>query len=132
MNENVKQAIIRVSDNVRHAINGCNNRLYFSMVSCRVYDQLYIKRCNKCQGFDHYAKNCSSVVCCGLCGTIGHETHNCPHKDKSNKASSYKCVNCSNSGKHTIDHPAYSSDCPSYRIKQEKLKASLSYYSKNV
>ena len=38
MNENVKQAIIRVSDDVRYAISQSQNRLYYGMESCRVYD----------------------------------------------------------------------------------------------
>ena len=132
MNENVKQAIIRVSDDVRYAINQSQNRLYYGMESCRVYDQLYIKRCNRCQGFGHYARECSKQVCCGICGTGGHETHHCPHANSQDISAKYHCANCSKAGNPDCNHAAYSSACPSYRVQQEKLRASLSYYSKNM
>ena len=133
-NPHVKQAIIRVSDNIRVAIRNNHNRLYFGLLSCQVYDQLYIKRCNKCQGFGHYARTCSNQMCCGLCGTIGHETQGCPHKDKPDLSAFYRCVNCSKSNATSgtdNKHPAYYQNCPSYQVQQEKLKASLPYYSKN-
>ena len=132
LNENVKQAIIRVSDDVRYAISQSQNRLYYGMESCRVYDQLYIKRCNRCQGFGHYARDCSKEVCCGICGTTGHETHHCPHANSKDISANYHCANCSKAGDIDCSHPAYSSACPSYRVQQEKLRASLSCYSKNM
>ncbi|KAL5263643.1 hypothetical protein ACHWQZ_G000246 [Mnemiopsis leidyi] len=132
MNENVKQAIIRVSDDVRYAISQSQNRLYYGMDSCRVYDQLYIKRCNRCQGFGHYARDCSKEVCCGICGITGHETHHCPHANSKDISTKYHCANCYKAGDLDCNHPAYSSACPSYRVQQEKLRASLSYYSKNM
>ena len=133
-NANVKQAIVRLTDDIRCAIRNNNNRLYYGMLSCQVYDQLYIKRCNRCQGFGHYTKTCSNHECCAICATVGHETFNCPLKNDANVESLYKCTNCLKS--HAEDpsycnHPAFSQECPSYRIQQEKLKASLSYQSKN-
>jgi hypothetical protein len=133
-NDNVKQAIVRLSDEIRCAIRNNDNRLYFGMLSCQVYDQLYIKRCNKCQGFGHYSKSCPNQSCCAICATVGHETFNCPQKSDTNLKSIYRCANCLKS--NTVDssncnHPAYSQECHSYRIQQEKLRASLSCYSKN-
>ena len=132
-NENIKQAIVRLSDDIRHVIKRNNDKIYFGLLSCSVYDQLYIKRCHKCQGFGHYAKDCSHSTCCGTCASNDHETLNCIHKDSPNVTSFHSCTNCIKAGKTGDDtkHPAYSNECSAYRTKQEKLKASLSYYSKN-
>ena len=132
-NENLKQAIIRLSDDIRHAIKNNNDKLFYGLLSCSVYDQLYIKRCNKCQGFGHYAKDCSNETCCGICASCDHQTINCIHKDSTNIEAFYSCTNCLKAGKNedVTSHPTFSHECPSYRAKQEKLKASLSYYSKN-
>ncbi|XP_063687427.1 uncharacterized protein LOC134820766 [Bolinopsis microptera] len=137
-NQNIKQAIIRLSDNIRIAIRDNNNRLFFGLLSCQVYDQLYIKRCNKCQGFGHYSKTCKNEVYCGFCAAPGHETQQCDNKDnnseeKNDLMPTYCCINCKKSGSpdDLCKHAAFSTECPSYRVQQEKLKASLSYYSKN-
>ena len=132
-NENVKQVFIRLSDDIRHAIKKNKDKMYFGLLSCSVYDQLYVKRCNKCQGFGHYAKDCSNDISCGICSSSDHETVNCIHKDVSDIENFYSCKNCLKAGKNDniASHPAYSQECPTYRAKQEKLKASLSYYSKN-
>ena len=137
-NQNIKQAIIRLSDDIRIAIRDNNNRLFFGLLSCQVYDQLYIKRCNKCQGFGHYSKTCKNQVFCGFCAAPRHETQECDNKDKNsqeknNLMPAYCCINCKKSGLSvdSCKHAAFSTECPSYRIQQEKLKASLSYYSKN-
>ena len=42
------------------------------MRSCAVYDQWYVKRCNKCQLFGHYAKQCGNRACCGYCAADDH------------------------------------------------------------
>lgn len=132
-NENIKQVIIKLSDDIRYAIKNNNNKLFYGLLSCPVYDQLYVKRCHKCQGFGHYAKECSHTTCCGICASDSHETLNCAHKDSANVETFYSCGNCLKSGKtgDVIKHPAYSNQCPTYCAKQEKLKASLSYHSKN-
>ena len=51
-NQNIKQAImIRLIDNIRIAIQDNNSRLFFGLISCQVYDQLYIKRCQLNKNF---------------------------------------------------------------------------------
>ena len=55
-NENVKQVFIRLSYDImhaiRHAIKKNKDKTYFGLLSCSVYDQLYAKWYNKCQGLD--------------------------------------------------------------------------------
>ena len=51
---NIKQAIIRLSDDVRYPVKDTGDRLFCGMASCKVYDQLYIKRCNRCLDSGHW------------------------------------------------------------------------------
>ena len=134
-NQNVKQAIIRLSDNIRYAIKNAGDRLFCGMSSCKVYDQLYIKRCNRCQEFGHYVKDCKGSVSCGICASLDHESRDCIHKEKSNVNEFTCCSNCKKAGltDQMASHSAISLSCPMYLEKQKKLKGSLQIYdhSKN-
>jgi hypothetical protein len=131
-NAGVYQAFVRVSDNVRNAIKSQGDRLYFGWGTVRVYDQLYVKRCNKCQGYGHYMKECTNAVACGLCAQ-NHESVNCPHKLKvaTDLAAFLSCVNCKSGGTHNHEHAANSSICPMFREEQDKLKKTLTQSPKN-
>ena len=130
-NSNINQAIIRLSDNIRYAIKNMGNKLFCGMSSCKVYDQLYIKRCNRCQEFGHYAKECTGSVCCGICASSEHESTACQYSGNAQELNLLCCINCKKSGlnDHMKTHQANSMNCPAYKAKQEKLKSSLSYYS---
>ena len=132
-NLNVKQAIIRLSDNIRYAIKNAGDRLFCGMSSCKVYDQLYIKRCNRCQEFGHYVKDCKGLVSCGICASPDHESKDCTHKDKPNLNEFVCCSNCKKAGltDQMVSHSATSLSCPTYLEKQKKLKGSLPFYSRS-
>ena len=127
-NPNINQAIIRLSDNIRHAIKNSGDKLFCCLSSCPVYDQLYIKRCNKCQDFGHYAKECTGSACCGVCASGDHETSTCSHRNNPSE-NVLCCVNCKKAGISDVKHLASSISCPTYQAKQEKLKSSISYYN---
>ena len=127
-NENIKQAIVRVGDNIRYAIKNSGDKLFCGMSCCKVYDQLYIKRCNKCQDFGHYAKECSGVAFCGICGSEHHETTSCTHKENP-REDILCCVNCKKAGVENVKHLASSVSCPTYLARQEKMKSTISYYN---
>ncbi|PPQ93498.1 hypothetical protein CVT25_005240 [Psilocybe cyanescens] len=58
-------------------------------------------RCLKCQGYSHYAKDCSAKFdTCGQCGEKGHRTKECTSKKK-------YCVSCA-----TEEHASYDRLCP--------------------
>jgi hypothetical protein len=126
-NPGVYQAFVRVSDSVRNAIKSQGDRLYFGWGTVRVYDQLYVRRCNRCQGYGHYMKECKNTLACGLCAK-NHESVNCPHKlkTKTDLAVFLSCVNCKAVGTHSYDHAANSSICHMFRDEQDKLKKTLS------
>ena len=70
------QVVARVSNDMREAIRLADDRIYMDLVAHKVVDRFFIKRCNKCQKFGHYEKDCSEEVCCGYCHGK-HNSHYC-------------------------------------------------------
>ncbi|PPQ84271.1 hypothetical protein CVT25_013228 [Psilocybe cyanescens] len=63
-------------------------------------------RCLKCQGYNHYAKDCSaSSDTCGQCGEKGHRTKECTSQKK-------YCVSCASE-----EHTSYDRLCPIFQKK---------------
>ena len=61
-NQDVYQAFARVSNVVRQGFKTYNAKV-IGLSTCKIYDQYHVKRGNNCQSFDHFYKNCPSVVC---------------------------------------------------------------------
>ena len=126
--DNLHQAVMRVSEEIRDKIKANDNRLCIGINSCPVYDRFFVKRCNRCQSFHHFHKDnggCKETQVCALCAE-NHETRGCTTDENFRK-----CTNCIKAGETAVDHPAFSLDCPCYVAEQNKLKKNTSYYSKN-
>jgi len=64
-------------------------------------------RCLKCQGWNHFAKECiSKEDTCGHCGTKGHRTNLCQNEQVKH------CVSC-----NSDDHTSYDRDCLTFKQK---------------
>ena len=116
---------VRVSNHIReHIEQYLGNRLYVGMSRCEVYDHFYIKRCNRCQQFNHYKDHCKAPSpTCAIC-SLAHETTECKEKDKEKFVPS--CVNCKKSGRSNgYSHEASSRECYSYIAAQDLLKKSM-------
>ena len=114
-NENVFQAFVSVSAMLRDGIKQYKDKITLGLTSCKVYDQYHVKRCNKCQLFGHYVKDCPNTECyCAKCGDM-HETDNCSSATK-------KCINCVRSDNDSHDHYAFDINCPSMLVQQSILK----------
>ena len=124
-NEGLYQAVIRVSDDIRAKIKANGNRIFIGSSSCPVYDRFYVKRCNNCQSYHHFHKDCRKPQVCAHCAEH-HDTRKCNKED-----GNYKCINCAIGGFKDTSHKASSIDCPAYIAEQDKLKKSIFYYSKN-
>lgn len=118
------QCFVNVSDEVRRAVKENGDWLYFGANTLQVYDNFFIKRCNKCQLFHHFEGTCRKPVCCGICAG-DHHLNSCPHSEDITK---FKCTNCSKAGLAS-NHRAYDSSCHSYKKEQEKLKSRIDYYN---
>ena len=91
---------------------------------CKIYDQYHVKRCNNCQSFGHFYKDCSNqAVVCANCGG-NHSTRDCTSRTS-------KCVNCVKEGGPIAEceHRADDAGCPSLRKQQEKMKKNLNLRS---
>ena len=67
MRKNYFLVVARVSEDIQKLIKMSNDKIYMDLVSHRVVDRFYIKRCNKCQQFGHYEKECTHELHCGFC-----------------------------------------------------------------
>ena len=116
-NPSLFQVFASVSPVLRQGLAHYRNKLTLGLTSCKVYDRQNIKRCNNCQHFGHYAKDCPTpeTPSCGACGD-DHATINCDSFIN-------KCINCTRSKLPSVDHAANSTQCPSF-LKQVKLSQS--------
>ena len=120
-NENCYQAFASVSPTLREGIRHFKNKLTIGFTNCKVYDRYHVKRCNNCQHFGHYARECPTPDehVCGKCGE-DHITNDCESDD-------VRCVNCvQENGDHAYDYK-----CPSLKKKQETEKKKQTQKSLN-
>lgn len=85
-----------------------------------MFDHYSVKRCFKCWGYYHIAKNCKREETCHKCAG-NHKVSDC-------KASTMKCVNCmykikTYNVKINDEHDALSRKCPTFiRALEEEKK----------
>lgn len=93
---------------------------------CKVFEHIYVKRCYKCLGFSHIAKDCKQEQKCSKCGGA-HKFADC----KSNKVCCANCRSANVTLKSKIDtkHHAWSSHCPVYKRRIESLVNKIEYNS---
>ena len=98
-------------------LNGRVSLGYYTVIS--VYD--IVKRCIKCQSFEHTSESCSKrASVCGYCGK-NHFTRRCPHRSDADK---HHCVNCFAHAEFKSGcsgHGAISPQCPFFvqRVKSQ-------------
>ena len=116
----------RVSPAVRNALEKLKMKIYFGTSIHTVVDRFYVRRCNLCQSFGHYANQCKpdTSVVCGFC-TENHKSEACPQKDKDH--THHKCSNCQASGLSSVGHAAFWPKFPAYLAAQQKLSKTISY-----
>ena len=115
------QAFARVSLTLRKGLKTFNDKVLLGLLTCKIYDQHHIKRCNNCQSFGHFYKKCPDLntpVCCKC--SLDHKTSEC-------HSTHMKCSNCSKAGIPLIecDHKADDSKCPTLLRAQEKMKDNM-------
>lgn len=80
---------------------------------CRVYEQLNVTRCFKCNAFGHVANECKSTkTICPKCSG-DHEFKQCTSQTQ-------KCINCVRTNEKLklnvpVSHSVWSYDCPTYQ-----------------
>ena len=121
-NSDLFKAVVRVSDEVREAIEKGGNTLNIGLTSCPVYDDFFIKRCNRCQSFKHWKESCprTTPVVCGKCSG-NHETRLCT-------SDVVKCANCASHKFPDTAHETSYYKCRAYTEAQDKLRSTIPYY----
>ena len=120
------QAFANVSSILREGIRCHKDKLILGLTSCKVYDRFHVKRCNNCQKFGHYVRDCPTkdAHICGNC-TEGHSTYDCDSYVR-------KCINCVRENIDDVMHPTNSFDCPCFVKQQEFLKKKQQEASLNL
>ena len=129
-NQDYHQIALRVSPEIRKSIKAYGDKVHIRGSFYKVDDRFYIKRCNRCQQFGHYADKCDheSPEVCGYC-TEHHKSNECPKRDL--HYLEHECVNCKSSELESKGHSTFWRYCPAYIIQQNKLKGSISYNYSN-
>lgn len=126
-NDKFFKAVVRVSNDVRHAIEhrGTGDRLNIGLSSCHVYDDYFVRRCNKCQKYNHWKNDCpADQPVCGRCGD-NHDTTSC-------NSGTLKCYNCAQAKYSDTNHETSSRECKTYKEAQSKLRSTINYYKNNL
>ena len=112
----VFQVFASVSPILREGISRYSNKIMISLKSCKVYDRSQTKRCNNCQHFGHFAKDCPTPEepYCGNCG-MNHRSDQCPNKDQK------KCINCVRKQVTDSTHSAFDHKCPTFLENEQHL-----------
>ena len=100
------------------------------LVAHQVIDRFFIKRCNKCQKFGHYQKDCKSEPHCGFCRQSHLSTH-CDQVEEGD-VDHYHCINCERDGKISVGHSAYWHKCPTYLTAEENEEINTILQSKQI
>lgn len=114
-------SIIVEVDEVTHDLMLKKEKLNIGWRKCSVFNHFSIKRCFKCWGFYHIAKNCTRDETCHKCAGK-HKASECREKEN-------KCVNCmfkikTYNLKIKDEHDALDPECPTYKkaIEEEKRR----------
>ena len=113
------QADFRISRQLRQLLQRHNDRVIVGILSCKVYDRTFVKRCALCQKYGHFVAQCPNPdePKCAKCGG-DHETKNCQNHDQH-----FNCINCIRAGLDSTDHACYSHMCPVFIKEVEKAKS---------
>ena len=90
---------------LREGFRNLKDKVTLGLTKCKVYDR-YVKRCNNCQKYGHYAKDCETPdeKVCGL-GSEEHSTRDC-------ESFARRCINCVREGNEEAHHHTSSHVCP--------------------
>ena len=105
-----------------------NTKLDLGWGYCSIYEDLSIRRCKKCCGYNHKTSECRNEQKCPCCAG-DHESKRCPNKE--NK----QCINCiyvkqKFDATRDTNHTSDSEDCPIYVNKVKMAQEKINYFTK--
>ena len=102
----VFQILASVSPVLRDGLRIHKDKVVIGLLPCKIYDRKQVRRCNNCQKFGHFAKECPTLddPKCGKCGE-DHRTDSCSSENR-------KCINCVRGNLPDTNHAAFYYKCP--------------------
>lgn len=91
---------------------------------CRILEHVYVKRCYKCLGFSHIAKDCTGDQKCSKCGG-NHKFSDC--KSKNLCCANCRSFNAKNKTKIDTKHHAWSKECEAYKRRINTIINNIEY-----
>lgn len=122
-NSRLKTIFAECSPELFHKIISIK-KVFLNWQRYRVFEDLSIPRCFRCQDFYHKNSECSNGVTCEFC--MGdHEIHECQKISK-------KCKNCVEANlkyntKYNTEHETSNQECPSYNYLLDILRSKIDY-----
>lgn len=113
-----------VTDSATHERILKNGKLRVGWDLCSVSEDLDVRRCFNCCGFNHSKEKCTSTLCCPKC-TGSHLLKDC-------QSPTIVCVNCKNSNDTLhlgldVNHLATSLDCPVFIRRAQQQRRITNY-----
>ncbi|XP_029672801.1 uncharacterized protein LOC115241271 [Formica exsecta] len=115
-------SVIIEADEKTHEIMLSMGKLNVGWRKCLVFNHINIKRCFKCWGYYHIAKNCTRNETCHKCAK-NHRAVECTATNK-------RCINCmfkiqTYNLRISDEHDALDPECPTFKraIQEEKRRA---------
>ena len=94
------------------------DKVNLGLTTCKIFDQFHVKRCNNCQKYGHYYKNCNSpeIKVCSNCSE-SHATNDCSSQQR-------RCINCIKAGatQENSEHKASDPNCPTLLKERDALR----------
>lgn len=113
-------SVILEVDEETHELMLRREKINIEWRKCRVFSHYTVRRCFRCWGYYHIAKNCTRQETCHKCARS--------HKINEYTATKKKCINCMNKNKAynleiNDEHDALSVECPTHvRALEEEKK----------
>lgn len=103
----------------------CAKRINIQWDRCVIYEEINVKRCFKCWGFNHNAKKCTGEETCVKCAGNHSNKNDCDSENT-------KCVSCirANNTLHLnvdVNHDTRSSKCPVLQRKMQSEMQKIAY-----
>ena len=100
------QIFASVSPILREGFQTYKNKVVIGLSPCKIYDRKQVRRCNNCQQFGHFIKDCTTLddPKCAKCGE-NHRTDSCSSETRN-------CINCVRNNLTDTCHPAFYYKCP--------------------
>ena len=119
-NDELFQATLKVSKKLRLQLKKRGDRVIVGIISCKLFDRVFLKRCACCQEYGHFFAQCPNkdTPRCAKCSGE-HETRHCQNPDEE------CCINCIRNGEEHTHHHAFSKSCPVYLKELEKYNKTL-------